>query len=381
MAIDSHGHAQTQRIMIWGSLSTVLLGLVALVVLWALPAGAADPDPLTCEGYPEKRVYLENQSWVSPQPAGEVPHPGDGQDGHIHVGTCYPLFQTLTGDTLSLDINFKLHNVPGDPQWLIVQAYGLNTDAIRVDKLGPWPFKDGCDVVDCQEWFHFDFPLDDVATSGWTQIGIWYAVQLDSGIKWYNINNWSVFVDNGAPSDPTPLEETDRIGGDTWIQNSNGSNYSETWITSEFFPWDSTTGEFVPVSGVWEPEVSFCCSYKPGTTGFATVDPAQHGQIPGTIVYDGPAQFDLPLSIDTTVLANGMHKLLLASCNPNVSGGLTQCGVLVVPFEVQNAPPATTTTTTPPTVIQLSPGEQLIVRCDTVLTGTIAEVATLTCNP
>ena len=89
----------------------------------------------------------------------------------------------------------------------------------------------------------------------------------------------------------------------------------------------------------------------------------------GTIVYDGPAVKDHPLQIDTTQLADGEHKLLLAACNPNVAGGFTQCGVLVIRFVVDNVD------------ITLQPGESLTIECATGITATTTPTrAEVTCG-
>ena len=44
------------------------------------------PDSLTCEGYPEPRVFLESQSWWVD---AHRPYPG----AQIHWGTCFPLMR------------------------------------------------------------------------------------------------------------------------------------------------------------------------------------------------------------------------------------------------------------------------------------------------
>ena len=93
--------------------STIAAVLAAMVVVLSGGPARAAPDPLTCQGYPEKRVYLESQSWWEPQ-KGPPEHPGTGKQGHIHVETCFPLYQTLGGTgTIGFDITIRLHNMPG----------------------------------------------------------------------------------------------------------------------------------------------------------------------------------------------------------------------------------------------------------------------------
>lgn len=45
----------------------LLLVLAATALLLGRgDAAAQSPDPLACTGYPEPRIYLENQSWWEP---------------------------------------------------------------------------------------------------------------------------------------------------------------------------------------------------------------------------------------------------------------------------------------------------------------------------
>lgn len=360
----------------------LLLAAVASLIVVGL-AAQAEPDPETCEGYPEPRTFMENQTWVEPQPADpDNPHPGDGEQGHIHISTCFPLYQTVTTDTIEFDVRVQLHNVPGSPIWFKMQAYKLG-DAPGVFLRGTdMGLPAGCDVTDCDEWFHVEYPLSTIDSSGWADFHLLYAVQMDNGDKWYNVNRWPLYVENGQPVDSTPMSsfDVDTVGGDTWIENT-GSQYSETYVRRADYPWDETTGELTPLSGTWNLDATFCCDHVATTTGLATIDPNLHADPVdiGTVIYDGPADKNVPLSIDTTTLANGEHKLLLSACNPEVTPpdgeppSLTNCGVLVVPFLVDNGPP--------PVVVDLEPGQSAVVNCSTTLTGTISENrADLTCG-
>src|SRR4051794_21487387 len=79
--------------------ATLLASVASMVGVRSTAHAIASPNPVTCEGYPEKRVYLEAQSWWEAQP-GPPGHPGTGQQGHIHVGTCFPLYQKLSGPSI-----------------------------------------------------------------------------------------------------------------------------------------------------------------------------------------------------------------------------------------------------------------------------------------
>jgi hypothetical protein len=94
-------------------LATWVICIVLMAVMHLLAAVEAEaawpeaPNPLTCEGYPEARIFLDAQAWWSPAP-GQA-----GEDfGHIHNATCAPHRQTLRG-LVDFDIRLILHNNPG----------------------------------------------------------------------------------------------------------------------------------------------------------------------------------------------------------------------------------------------------------------------------
>jgi len=79
----------------------------------------------------------------------------------------------------------------------------------------------------------------------------------------------------------------------------------------------------------------------PVTSHRAHVDPDFHAGSAGWIVRQGRGSFEGRLSIDTTQLANGVHKLVLVanarklSRRDRVANG-TSSGVQVIPFVVSN---------------------------------------------
>jgi hypothetical protein len=106
----------------------------------------------------------------------------------------------------------------------------------------------------------------------------------------------------------------------------------------EDVPWNEATGELTPLSGTWTPTVQF-----EARQNFVYVDPALHATPPnhGTVVYEATTTntgyHTQELSIDTTTLSNGLHRLLIGTGNVAQNG--THSGVLVVPFVVQNEQP------------------------------------------
>lgn len=331
-------------------LTLSVLALMPLYFAW--PSGAA-PDPVNCTGYPEPRIYLDNQSWWTPQP-GPPSHPGTGQTGHIHVGMCFPLYQTITTDTLHLDVTVKLHNIPGTPDWLRFTSYNDQTELLRgpADQ-SPSKYVPPCPTNTCEYTIPWDVPLtaaspfvsyyqQPIRYNGWHQVAVYLNVgQTNAQIQ----RNWQRFYVNfqlpGLPQGtPGTVEDTfgtlasiysSWAGGDTWYSdNGGGSKYSRADMLRSSIPWSEATGALTPLSGVWTPTVRYA------SNGFAYIDPALHASPPskGTVVLDDGAPGVRTLSIDTTHLANGLHHLLLGSSGVLSTG--TNTGVLVIPFLVQN---------------------------------------------
>jgi hypothetical protein len=323
-----------------------ILAALATVPLWFAWPSAATPDPTTCAGYPEARIFVENQSWWSPQlqdPA-RPGHPGEGGTGHIHIGTCFPLYQHLTADTLDLDVNIKLHENTGTAVNLRVYAYG----DVELEYNGTQPFNHGkCDTADCDTWVHVSFPLSQAHYNGWHEFAIFLNVLTPDGQVQRNWTRYYAYIDrSGLPSASagSVVDLTTRpvisgvnsvTGGDSWYSKmASGGSYAQAKILRSSIPWDETTGALTPLAGVWSPRVGWG---QPGK--FAYVDPAFHAVPPskGTIVFEnGPVDADgfKTLTIDTTHLANGMHRLVLGAGNAAANG--TNTGVLVVPFLVAN---------------------------------------------
>lgn len=354
-----------------------------------LASAPATPNRLTCEGYAEKRVFLENQSWVEPQ-TGPATHPGTGQQGHIHVSTCFPLYQTVTSPTLVLDIRLQLHNVPGkvNPNFNVelYQMGGPTGGTMRRFI----PSGGDCAVADCDRWLHIDFPLSEATESGWVEFEMWQIVEMrnpdgtKTGQSWYNLTRWFFNLQNGKPprTDVFGIPETPVVwtGGDTWLEQmtpNTGTKYSHARIHDGSFPWDYDTGQPIPVSGLWRPVVWFN-----GDEGQVLIDPALHANPPnfGTEIWKGvpthnPATGAKPrgmfIDVDTTQFTNGPHRMLLISCDIRTNGQ-DNCGVLVVPFIVDNV--------IPPDIV-LDPGQTYIVDCPTELSGSVDSArAVLTCG-
>jgi hypothetical protein len=331
-----------------GLFALAALGLSTLAIAAGLMGGVAGaaPDPVKCTGYPEPRVYLENQSWWDPQ-VGPASHPGTGKQGHIHVGTCFPLYQKITDGVLHLDINVKLHNMPGVPSWLRATSYGDQTWEKRDRFYGETPasWVPPCASADCDYWISWDIPVSQINYNGWHEFTVYLNVTGADGNVQRNWGRWYVYFD--LPGKPLGVPGANGTfgtgaalygdpGGDTWYSSvDTGGKYASARIPRAELPWDETTGALKPLSGTWRPSITF-----EKQANFAFIDPALHATPPskGTVVYEATdtntGLLTRQLAIDTTKLTNGVHRLVFGSGNVAANG--TNTGVLVVPFLVDN---------------------------------------------
>lgn len=322
--------------MRWRLLLLPILAFAALA--FQVLGGTAAPDPVNCTGYPEPRIYLENQSWWTPQfqnPANPT-HPGTGQVGHIHVGMCFPLYQRISADSLHLDVTIKLHNMTGVPGRFIAGFY--------LDRSGPdLPVVPACETNDCTYTMSVNVPTTQLLYSGWREFQAYVVVFNADGTKQYNVPRWSVFVDRPLPPSPTVgvcPACVEPLGGDSWYR-SGGSAYSRANVQRASIPWSETSGELEVVPTTWKPVVEFTTHGE-----FAYIDPAFHAVPPskGTIVWEGEnpghGVHVKELEIDTTELTNGVHRLVVGSTLHSVASSVgpegDNTGVIVIPFLVHN---------------------------------------------
>ena len=301
-------------------LASSLLGAIATMTFAPSAQAQATPDPVTCAGYPEKRVFLESQSWWT-----DKNHPFPGS--HIHWGTCFPLHRpdgsvVVTGTSIHFDVKLQLHDDPGSVSFLRIQVFQDGPDPTWIQKLSPYL---RCLSPTCVVWFPIDLPLNVLTNDGRREVRM--TANIGTGLtepthccRMFNTTRWPMLVRNGKSVSNYP--STNRIGAAGWYSTTS---YTNVYINADDFP-------FSPVGGVWQPRVNFQTA-----KGFASIDPAFHAVPPniGTVLYDGPGGSTWrTLSIDTRLLSNGPHKLFLRTDASTSSG--TGSGVFLLEFAVQN---------------------------------------------
>ena len=282
-----------------------------------ITVGAPDgsPDPVHCTGYPEPRVFLESQSWWQDSSQG---FPGR----HVHLGTCFPLMQVVTG-IVHFDLHIQLHNQPGTVNLVRIQVFDDGAD--------PTWKKDitlSCQTMQCDWWVPADVDTSLLPYDGRREVRMTANIPLTrTGGHQFETTRWAMIIANGKP-----LQDygTGRFGAAGWY---TGSDYSNVFVTET----EGLAFVYQPQSGSVTLHIKF---EKPN--GFVSIDPAFHAMPTpnlGRVLYDGPGSGTYAITIDTTKLSDGPHKLFMRTDDPNVIDPPgTASGILVLPFTVQNTP-------------------------------------------
>lgn len=285
---------------------------------------ASQPDRLACTGYPEPRVFLEAQSWWLPTPGKST-----NAFGHVHVGTCFPLDQTLRG-TVDFDIRIILHNNPGTLHRIRthIAGDGFNETTGGFANLG----KTCPDDQTCAWWFHTTMDTRVARYDGRQEFRFLTTVREPDGQELHVSTGWQAYLDNGK--EDNDYRRPNFYEGRGWY---TGANYIVSQLRSAF--------PFKALSGTWRPTVGL----KHGSGGIPVthhsvhVDPKFHANDRGIVIRDASGRFQDDVSIDTTKLADGKHRLVLkadADCQSGNCGtendGQRVSGIFVIPFVVDN---------------------------------------------
>jgi hypothetical protein len=312
---------------------------------WAsVAAQPAAPNPLTCAGYPEPRIFLEGQAWWIRTPGR------NGHDfGHIHIGTCFPQAATLSG-TLEADLRLILHNNPGVVDEIVVKVRNDDdnyTDLYRQVNNG-W----AC-LGTCERWEHVTLDTRRLPTDGIKEFIFEVFVDEPDGKSLLGAVVFRNQVANGKVVNP---HFTDYAARGVARYKEFGYSYSRflSNLPSQ------------PVRGVYAFEVQLNNRPSPaeaaGLSYDVLLDANFHAGIMGTVLKEGKGNFTGQLTLDTTRLENGPHRLLLRMHSNDGSAGSTLSSVLVIPFTVDNPggnPPNPPSTPSPtlaaPTATPVSP--------------------------
>jgi hypothetical protein len=256
--------------------AAALLLIVAPVATPTAGSGtaAAAPDPLTCSGYPEHRIFLESQTWWLTTPGLT------GTDfGHMHVGACLPDRQHVSG-VIGIDVRIILHDNPGTFDYfnpvLVSDTQEISLPHVPILGLT-------CPVGTCARFAHVDVDTSLLDFDGYQEIRIRAYTNTPDGNIMHSSINALPYVANGKTVDDLDRRAYER--GKGWY---TGSGYCEASFVS-VIPTD-------PISGTWTPTVKIenhgDTDDLPVTHHTIRIDPDFHAipPVPGTIIVDGPGQ-------------------------------------------------------------------------------------------
>jgi hypothetical protein len=299
----------------------------------ALPESASvtagTPSPMGCQ---PGEVFADIQDWWrNPDPAKD--------HGHLHVSVCFPHGKTLTGK-VTFRVRTVMHMNPGVLTRVAIYVVAPNVSGAKTcASNGALACATGlprslskCTTVNgtltdngmtCVWWDSLTVDTASVAYDGWQEFRVKGYVKEPDGKEMIVSNGLHAYIKNGHPIHNT--DQINRMTGRGWYTNAL---YANANIDSP------PTG---PVSGVWRPYVIFNApSGTPITGYYAALDTDFHNGNPGIPIQSGKSEWRGYLTIDTTKLTNGWHRLFLKSDAFQSNSGSTNSGVLAIFFEVRN---------------------------------------------
>ncbi len=305
--------------------------IACFIVVALLPRNALalvdDADPFIPQLIP-----IELQAWWLPD------------FGHIHAGTRLPLGQEVSG-RLEFDVRIVLHNNPSHLRELRIDSDTGIFTSIPLDLDCPY---DGVTANTCV--FNVPVSLDTtLLQDGWRELRLRATTETPDGQSFLNSSGIRLNVQNGGvPNDVTFGDECDyqSLTGRGWY-----GIFKYTNVVIECVPQ-------APISGVHTFRVRAQLPSQHLTVALDKTHfihavgpwPAQAAN-PGQLLFDEDGDFQsfFPITIDTTLLADGWHTMAVVSTGPD--GSSSDCsyclpsttnfpsGVAKIWFYVQNAPP------------------------------------------
>jgi hypothetical protein len=313
----------------------------------AAPAPASGAHPMGCRA---NELWLDAQDWwaTTPGRVGRDGTPGD-DFGHLHTGLCFPLMSTLQG-VVPLRVRSVMHHNPGHFREIEVQLYQGDSANIVAAEL------------------HFSRRMSSCVQTGGTltDAGMtctwWDTIQVDTrkarydGEVQFRVRGFVGEPDGKDMRTSTSLHATLRNGGRAWydtLYQELSELEGRGWYTNLNYAASRLKAApqlLKPVSGTWRLPVTLVRGAEGAavTSWYAGVDTDFHNNNPGLslcpagvrqlngILQCGTATYNGQLSIDTTRLSNGWHRLFLKTDQYDAETGSTHSGVMATFFLVQN---------------------------------------------
>jgi hypothetical protein len=314
-------------------MNILMVIIVALSLLAPVKVQAAPLSTVSPMGCTTNEVFADIQDWWT--------HADKSKDhGHLHVGICFPFGKTISG-TYSFRVRTVLHHNPGilTRIAMYVESSPLMTGTttcatnggLACVKTVPRKISECSKTAGvltdngetCTWWDSLSVNIGAVKEDGYQEFRMKGYVKEPDGTEMIVSNALIAYVNNGRTvsntSNPT------RLTGRGWYTNAGYAN-----ANLESPPMGK-------VAGIWKPYVIFNApSGDPITGYYAALDTDFHNNNPGTPIKSGTSAWRGNLSIDTTMLTNGWHRLFLKS-DAAQPDGFTNSGVLAIWFEIDNS--------------------------------------------
>jgi hypothetical protein len=265
----------------------------------------------TCTGYPEPRVFLESQDWWQPIPGVEP-----STQGHVHLGMCFPVGQTVSG-VVEFDIRIVLHDNLGVITRVKMQDDQSHDHLIDIMNISA---PASGELI---HWHHV--AIDTTRMTDGNRLFRWYVDLLHAnGNRQTARTGWPLRVENGLADVNAANSTLQKFSG--WYQEGDGTEWGYT--NADIGPVPTA-----PISATWRPTIQVSNSGGPGVTSYrVALDPDFHAGNPGATVASGVGAFKGPVSIDPSVLTPGRHRLVVITTSTIADE--EHSGVGVVPFVV-----------------------------------------------
>jgi hypothetical protein len=303
------------------ALALLILAAATVAAVFYLLSRDADgqvPAP-TC-GFGQS--YTSAQSWWTSETGGT-------DFGHLHAEGCVPERWFILGPT-PLKLKIVMHDNPSTikiHQSIVTKGKSYETTVLKLTGgIGMT-----CPVGTCERTLDFVLSPAHFQESGLQEIRYRVFADTPDGNRMTASLNYQAYVWDRV----TPLSQWEFVNRMPYLR-------SKGWYTDAEYCEASYLSvplrQLRNVRGLWRPAVKVLNhdSSLPVSRHMVTIDPDFHAHDHGQIVTEGEGQLPATqLSIDTTKLANGWHKLAIkADCDD--PRGSVNSGIGIVHFKVAN---------------------------------------------
>jgi hypothetical protein len=309
-----------------------LLGSRTFAAMTPTVSSSTTAHPVGCQ---PGEIFVDSQDWWG------NPDGGPGDDfGHLHLQLCWPHLGTINKIT-DLPVRVVMHDNPGAYYHLTADVFNAggtsgcpSNHAIFCFNPQPRRTLANCEATGgilrdngntCVWQDKLTIDPAKIRYSGWQEFRFRAFVRQPNKDRMYQSTGLFAYVENG--------KERRDISSNVNYTEARGWYENVGYVNARLI-----NPPLGPVKGLWQPEVRM---YRGSggitvTSHYAALNTDFHNGNRGIVIKEGSGEFRGRLSIDTTKLANGWHRLFLSAEAFDPITGSTNSGVLATWFQVQN---------------------------------------------